>query len=143
MAETSATEHEQVLNTYQDYEDLWNGDFSKVEVVAESFAFHSPGVPDGELHGREAFEAYLREVRSAFPDWQVVADDLLAGDGLIMKEWTVTGTHEGEYNGVPPTGHEIEINGMAKDIITDGKVQEGRLYYNSQDVAEQLGLIED
>lgn len=143
MAETSATEHEQVLNTYQDYEDLWNGDFSQLEVVAESFAFQSPDVPDGELQGREAFEAYLRDVRSAFPDWQVVTDDLLAGDGLIMKEWTVTGTHEGEYNGIPPTGREIEINGMAKDIITDDKVQEGRLYYNTQDMAEQLGLTED
>jgi len=143
MAETSASEHEQLLSTYQDYENLWNGDFSKLDVVAESFAFYSPGVSDGELHGREAFDAYLREVRSAFPDWQVVADDLLAGDGLIMKEWTVTGTHEGEYNGVPPTGREIELHGMAKDTIADGKVREGRLYYDSQAVAEQLGLTED
>jgi steroid delta-isomerase-like uncharacterized protein len=143
MSEASITEHEQTLNAYQDYEDLWNGDFSKLSVVAESIAVYNPSLPDGELHGREAFEAYLREIRSAFPDWQVVADDLLVGDGIVMKEWTITGTHEGEYEGVPPTGREIEFKGMAKDIIADGEVQEQWLYHDPQEVYEQLGLIED
>ena len=143
MAEASTTEHEQTLTVYQDYEDLWNGDLSKLHVVAESIAFYSPALPDGELHGRKAFEAFLREVRSSFPDWHVVADDMLAGDGIVMKEWTITGTHEGEYRGVPPTGREIEFRGMAKDVIADGKVREHRLYYDSQEVPEQLGLTED
>jgi len=143
MAEASTTEHEQTLSVYQDYEDLWNGDLSKIDVVAKSITFYSPALPEGELHGREAFEAYLREVRSAFPDWHVVADDMLAGDGIVMKEWTVTGTHNGEYKGVPPTGREIKFKGMAKDVITDGKVQQHRLYYDPQEVPEQLGLTED
>jgi steroid delta-isomerase-like uncharacterized protein len=143
MSEVSTTEHEQTLNTYQEYEDLWNGDLSKLNAVAESIAFYDPSLTDGELHGHEAFEAYLKEVRSAFPDWYVVADDLLVGDGIVMKEWTVTGTHEGEYKGVPPTGCEIEIKGMSKDIIADGKVQESWHYHNPQEVPEQLGLTEE
>jgi predicted ester cyclase len=57
-----------------------------------------------------------------------------------MKEWTATGTHEGEFDGVPPTGREIEISGMAKDLIADGEVLEGRLYYDPAEMAEQLGL---
>jgi steroid delta-isomerase-like uncharacterized protein len=143
MAETSGSEREQLLSTYDDYEDLWNGDRSKLSVVAESITFSSPGVPGGELHGREAFEAYLHEVRTAFPDWHVAVDDLLAGDGIVMKEWTATGTHDGEFDGVPPTGREVEISGMAKDVIADGKVQDGRLYYDPDDVAEQLGLTSE
>ncbi|RLM88619.1 hypothetical protein D3D02_11510 [Halobellus sp. Atlit-38R] len=143
MSKASTTEHEQTLNTYQDFEDLWNGNLSKLDVVAESITFYNPSLPEGELHGREAFEAYLRKVRSAFPDWYVVADDLLVGDGIVMKEWTITGTHEGEFKGVPPTGREIEFKGMGKDIIADGKVQEQRLYHNPQGVPEQLGLTED
>ncbi|MFC7131776.1 MULTISPECIES: ester cyclase [Salinibaculum] len=143
MAEASTTEHEQTLNTYQDYEDLWNGDFSKLDVVAESITFYNSSLPEGKLHGREAFEAYLRKLRSAFPDWYVVADDLLVDDGIVMKEWTITGTHEGEYKGIPPTGREFEIRGMDKILVADGKVQEARLYHNPQRVSEQLGLTED
>ena len=143
MAKTNTTEHEQTLNTYQDYEDLWNGDLSKLDVVAESISFYNSSLPEGELHGREAFEAYLREIRSAFPDWHVVADDLLVSDGIVMKEWTITGTHEGEFQGVPPTGREIEFNGMDKIVIADGKVQEARLYHNPRELPEQLGLTED
>jgi steroid delta-isomerase-like uncharacterized protein len=143
MSEANTTGHEQTLNTYQNYEVLWNGDFSKLDVVAESIALYDPTLPEGELHGREAFEAYLREVRSAFPDWPVVADDLLVDDGIIMKEWTITGTHKGEYKGVPPTGHEFEVRGMDKILVTDGKVQEARLYHNPQEVPKQLGLTED
>jgi len=143
MSEATTTEHEQTLNTYRDFEDLWNGEFSKLDVVAESISFYNPSLPDGELHGREAFEAYLREIRSAFPDWQVVADDLLVGDGVVMKEWTVTGTHKGEFEGVPPTGREIEFKGMAKDIMAGSNVQEQRLYHDPQEVPEQLGLTEE
>jgi len=143
MSEASTTEREQTLNTYQDYEDLWNGDLSKIDVVAESITFYNPSLPDGELHGREAFEAYLREIRSAFPDWHVVADDLIAGDGIVMKEWTITGTHKGEYKGVPPTGREIELKGMDKILIADGNVQQARLYHNPQEVPAQLGLTEE
>ncbi|MBX0298025.1 ester cyclase [Haloarcula nitratireducens] len=143
MSETSTTEREQLLKTYQEYEELWNGDYSKLDLVSESIAFYDPGVPDGMIHGREAFEAYLRSVRSAFPDWYVDADNLLAEGEIVMKEWTVTATHEGEYRGVPPTHREIEIKGMAKDVIRNGKVEEARLYYDPQQLSEQLGLTEE
>lgn len=63
-------------------------------------------------------------------------------DGVAVKEWTMTGTHEGEFNGIPPTGREIESEGMAKVLVDDGRVPEDRLYYNPQLLAEQLGRHE-
>lgn len=127
----------------REYRELWNEDFSKLDVVAESVDVSVPSMSDGEIHGRDAFEAYLRELRTGFPDWHVTVDDVLAGDGMVMKEWTVTATHEGEYNGIPPTHREMEGSGMAKILIRDGKMQEDRLYYDLQEVFEQLGLTEE
>jgi steroid delta-isomerase-like uncharacterized protein len=89
------------------------------------------------------FEAYLRELRAGFSDWHVTINDTLAGNGMVMKEWTVTATHEGEYNGIPPTDRTIEISGMAKILVAKGKVQEDHLYYDFHDLIEQLGLIEE
>jgi predicted ester cyclase len=60
-----------------------------------------------------------------------------------MKEWTVTATHDGEYSGIPPTNREVEISGMAKILTENGKVVEDRLYYDLQEVFDQLGLTEE
>ena len=137
MAEPNTTELEQTMS---DYTELWNGDFSKLDVVGESVEVHHPAAPEGVVHGRDALEAFIRELHSAFPDFQIVVDNWLSSGGVAMKEWTMTGTHEGRFNELPPTGREIESRGMAKVVIDGGKVQEDRLYYNPQLMAEQLGV---
>lgn len=131
------TRHEQLMN---DYVDLWHGDFSKIEVVAESATLSDPALPEEEIHGRNAVEAYLHELRTGFPDFQVTIDDHLTSEETIMAEWTVTGTHEGEFNGMPPTGREMELRGMDKIVTSDGKVLEHQIYYDVQDMLEQLGI---
>lgn len=139
MAETSSSKHDQLRN---DYVDLWNGDFSKLDVVSETVAVYDPGAPDGEVHGRDALEALLEDVRTGFPDFQVTVEDTLTSEDLVMGEWTATGTHEGEFNDVPPTEREIDLTGMDKIRVVDGKVQEHRLYYDLQEMFEQLGVAE-
>lgn len=140
MAETTTPEIESLMD---DYTELWNGDFSKLDVVSESVAVYHHAAPGGEVHGREALEGFIRGFHSAFPDFQLAVDEWIGSDGIAMKEWTMTGTHEGEFNGIPPTGREIESTGMAKVLIADGNVQEDRLYYNPQVTYEQLGLADD
>lgn len=139
MAKPSSADVESLMS---DYTDLWNGDFSKLDVVDESVAVYHDAAPDGVVHGREALESFVRAFHAASPDFRLVVDDWISDDGVAMKEWTMTGTHEGEFNGIPPTGREIESRGMAKVIVDDGRVKEDRLYYNPQLMAEQLGRPE-
>lgn len=138
----STSEIERLVN---DYLDVWNdGDYAKMsDVLAESIAVYDPGAPEGEVHGHGGLEALLRELRTAFPDFRVAIDDMLAGDETIMAEWTFTGTHEGEFNGVPPTGRKVELTGMDTMRISDGKVHEHRIYYDRQELFEQLGLTDE
>lgn len=140
MAKTSATKIESLMS---DYTELWNGDFSKLDVVAESVDIYHHAAPDGVIHGRESLKGFIHEFHSAFPDFHIAVDDWISSDEVVMKEWTMTGTHEGEFNDIPPTGREIESMGMAKILVADGKVQEDRLFYNPQVMFEQLGLKED
>lgn len=104
-----------------DYLDLWNGDYSKLEVVSESTALYHPNAPEEGIHGRDALEAHIRELYDAFPDHHLAIDDMLPSDEVVMTEWTMTGTHEGEYNGLPPTEREIELTGMGKTMIATAK----------------------
>jgi steroid delta-isomerase-like uncharacterized protein len=136
MAQTRSN----VEDVIADYEALWNGDFSKIGVVAESAAVYDPAAPDGEVHGRDAIEAFLQETREAFPDFTLRTQEMLVKDETVMVEWTVTGTLKNEFYGAPPSGRSMEISGMAKTIVRDGEVQEDRLYYDQKDMLAQLGF---
>jgi steroid delta-isomerase-like uncharacterized protein len=122
---------------------LWHGEYSNVDLVSDSFVAYEPSIPGGAVHGREALEAYVRELRTAFPDFTITVEVLLEDDEMVMAEWTATGTHKGEFNGIPPTDRTFEHRGMSKFVIGDGKVQEERMYYDPREIAEQLGFLEE
>ena len=67
---------------------------------------------------------------------------MLSRDGVVMIEWTVTATHEGEFNGIPATNREIELRGMSKTSIRDGEIVEDRVYHDFHAFLEQLGLTD-
>jgi steroid delta-isomerase-like uncharacterized protein len=126
----------------RDYAELWNEqDYSRIpDVVSESFVHVSPGAPDGEARGHDGLEEFMRQITASFPDFEVEIIDMLADEGTVMSENIFTMTHEGEYEGVPPTGQEVEVGSMAKLSVDDGKLQEVREYVNEQEIYEQLGV---
>ncbi|WP_136590271.1 ester cyclase [Salinigranum halophilum] len=140
MEATTLTRHEQPMS---DYLALWHGEYSKIDSVSDAFVAYEPSAPGGEVHGRDAFEAYVRELRTAFPDFTITVEAALEDAEMVMTEWTGRGTHEGEFNGLPPTGRTFEHRGMSKFVIADGKVQEERMYYDPREIAEQLGFLEE
>lgn len=67
-------------------------------------------------------------------------NEMVASDDIVMDEMTISGAHEGELFGLPPTGRKVRIQEMNNYHIQDGKVQMHVAYYNEQEVKEQLGL---
>jgi steroid delta-isomerase-like uncharacterized protein len=130
--------------TVESYVDAWStGNYAKIrDTVAEAATVYDPGAPGGELHGRDEFESHLRDLRSGFPDFTISIEDMLSSGGLVMVEWTVTATHEGEFNGIPPTGQAVRLRGMSKTVVTDGKIQEDRIYHDFHEFLDQLGLVD-
>lgn len=119
-------------------------DYSKIpEVAAESVVVENPAIPEGEARGHDGLEEWMREVVTAFPDFEVDVRNLLAGEEMVMVEVTYRMTHEGEFAGVPPTGETVEIPAMATFRVTDGKVEEHRDYVDRQELFEQLGVAEE
>ena len=123
--------------------DVHSGDVSKIDVYAETVSRYDPFLPDEGMHGRETFENDVRDVKAAFPDVRVVADEVLVGEDVAMIEWTWTGTHEEEFKGIPPTNNAVEVRGMMKLVIEDGQIQEERSYYDAQDHLAQLGITDE
>lgn len=141
MAQTTR-DAEQVVRAYVD---MWNErEYGRMpDIVAQSVVAFNPSAPGGEVHGHEGLEAFMRGVVTGFPDFRVTVHDLVSNDGLVMYDATVTMTHEGEFDGIPPTGREVETREMAKYHVADGKVQEYRVCFDQRAVFEQLGLTDE
>lgn len=131
------TETEQVV---RDAFDWLNGDTSKIYVIAESVDVYGPALPEGEVHSREDWASFIKANREGFPDIEFSIQELLTGDGVAMAELTISGTHRGEFMGIPPTYRTIEIPAIDKLLVENGQVVEWRPYFDSQEIPEQLGL---
>lgn len=148
MAEATP-EPERIVNAYVD---MWNErDYARIpDLVAESFVMYDAAAPaegvagpEGEVHGRDGLEAFMRGVAAGFPDFELTILDTVSRDDLVMYEAEIAMTHEGEFDGIPPTGRTVEMREMSKCRVEDGVVREHRVYFDQQEVFEQLGLADD
>ena len=137
MAEANTTESKRAVHDFVAWE---NDDESKRTVVSESLDVYNPGLADGEAHDRAEVAAYLHESRRGFPDVTFTITEMVARGNVVMAELNVTGTHEGEFKGIPPTGREVEFGAMVEYVVADGKVEECHVYYDTEELADQLGL---
>ncbi len=118
-----------------DYLAVRRGDLSKLAVLSESFIFSHPL---GNIHGPDELVSMQEELKEAFPDEELTVENMLVGDDIAMWEWTLSGTHEGEWQDFPPTSRRFSITGMSKTVMKDGKIAENWAYYNASDFIAQL-----
>ena len=95
------------------------------ELAASNFSVYYP-VLNEPIYGPEAFKQHLMRARSAVPDATIESlDEIAEGDKVVVR-WTVHGTHQGVFLGIPPTGQQLTWTGMTIYRIADGKVVEER-----------------
>ena len=108
------------------------------ELCTDDYLSYFPGSPEPlnrEAHKQAAQASYI-----AFPDFKRTIEDLIAqGDKVVMRV-TDKGTHEGEFNGIPPTGKEIEFTVIIIGRIVDGKIVEAWLEADFMGLYQQLGM---
>ncbi|TDD02589.1 ester cyclase [Nonomuraea deserti] len=92
------------------------------EVVDPNVIFHAP-VPT-DLPGPQALKQVWAVLLQGFPDMRVEVEDVIAeGDKMVSRN-TVTGTHQGEFRGLPPTGRSVAYNEIFIFRFADGRIAE-------------------
>src|ERR1051325_5384071 len=85
---------------------------------SSDYLAHLSGMP-GPLD-TNGWAGFMQAFHAAFPDAHItVEDDISAGD-IVASRWTLTGTHRGEFQGVPPTGRPIQASGVDFSRVVDG-----------------------
>ncbi|HUF32525.1 MAG TPA: ester cyclase [Acidimicrobiales bacterium] len=99
--------------------------------------------PDGEQGDAEAGAAVAETYLSAFPDLAFTIDHQFSpNESTSVIEMTARGTHQGELEGIAPTGKTVEMLGCNVIEIADGKILREREYFDSMALMVQLGVME-
>jgi predicted ester cyclase len=84
----------------------------------------------------------MHRVVEGFPDFHADPGDVFVDGNEGMMTVRFAGTHENEFMNIPPTGREIELNGMSKVHVADGRIRELHDVVNMQSLLTQLGVAE-
>jgi len=110
------------------------------ELFAPDFVEHEelpPGIPGGS----EGVKQLSTMFRSAFPDFKATIDDMIAEGDKVVVRGTWSGTHEGEFMGIPPTGKRVSFGVIDIVRIEGGKFVEHWGQMDNMGLMQQLGLI--
>jgi steroid delta-isomerase-like uncharacterized protein len=107
------------------FEEAWGkGNVAAVdEFMAAEYVEHP--IPSGLPPGTEGLKQMTIKYRTAFPNLKATLDDIFAEGDRVAFRWGVSGTHLGDWLGIPPTGNHLRATGITVFRITDGKVVEG------------------
>ncbi|MGW4641231.1 ester cyclase [Sphaerisporangium sp. NPDC004334] len=91
--------------------------------------------------GAQALKEVFGRLLRAFPDLHIAVEDVIAEGDKIVYRNTVTGTHQGEYMGLAPTGRSISYNEIFVFRFADGRIAETWGVVDVLSQMRQLGII--
>ena len=121
---------------------LEEGDKSGVAILDElctsdyKMYFPSNARPINLEEHKKLWQAFI----DAFPDLTHTIDEIIAEGDMVSTQETLSGTHKGEFQGIPPTGKKFEMSAICIWRFTDGRLAE---YWADGDILglmQQLGM---
>jgi len=116
------------------------------EIFAPRFYFHpiqgsplTPQVVEKNPQGEKEAYAWLKAVWSS--EYRLVVEAMMAENDRVMVCWTLHGTHQGEYLGLPPTQKAVACSGINLFRVEDGKIVEVWDLYDRLWLLQQLGVL--
>ena len=121
-------------------EDHWNQ--KNGSLASELFAKDvSLFTPDGDLQGVEGASGLYNAYATAFPDFRLRSDDVIAEGDRVAVRYTFTGTHRGQLADVAATGRAVNAQGIVIFRVADAKVNEVRFVWDKYSLLQQLGAL--
>jgi predicted ester cyclase len=105
-------------------DEVWNGQNLDVleEIASPAIVHHGASFPDA--HGVDELKQALSRQFEAFPDIQIAVDAAFADGDLVVVRWSGTGTNEGEFLSVAPSGKNVEFTGINIYRMACGQIVE-------------------
>jgi steroid delta-isomerase-like uncharacterized protein len=92
-------------------------------------------------HGKTELRAFAEGVFAGVPDFTVELTTRSAAGTSASMEWVMSGTHKGDFPGMPATGKGFSIRGVTVLELRDGKIRRNSDYWDAATVMRQVGLL--
>jgi steroid delta-isomerase-like uncharacterized protein len=96
-----------------------------------------------EATGAQALKEVFATLHRAFPDLHITIEDLIAEGDKVVSRNSVTGTHHGQYMGLPPTGKTVAYNEILVCRFVNSRIAETWGIVDVFSQMQQLGVIAD
>jgi steroid delta-isomerase-like uncharacterized protein len=107
------------------------------QLLAPDVTFHGLQI----IQGIEDFMQYVAAIHTAFPDLTFIVEDEV-NDGITAAgRFTMRGRHRADFLGILATNNRIEVRGIVMFHITDGRITEIWVSFDSLGLMQQLGAV--
>ena len=124
------------------YEEVWNKRKLEVinEIISPSHALQASNI-FGSSIGPEAYKRNVLLFFAGYPDLHWTIEDTIAEKDKVVACWTISGTHKGDYLGVPATNKKVSVEGITIHQITNGKIMDSYVSWDIWGMMQQLGVV--
>ncbi len=122
------------------HEGVSRGDLNAIdESYARNMVYHG----SGEMANADfdAFKQFVSAVLDAFPGFTITQDEVLADGDKVIYRSTYSGTHTGDFMGIPASGKTVSVSSIGIARISDGKIIEEWENMDELSLMQQLGVI--
>lgn len=132
----SAQNKELVHTTFQE---IWNG--RNLDIIKERLSRDYVGHSVREIQGPQGAKGFAAAILDAFPDYRYTVEDEICEGDKVVHRWIAKGTHEGEFQGLPPSGKQVTISGISVYRVANGKLVEGWTTADMLGLLQQIGAV--
>jgi len=133
----SAEENRAVIRRWADAINAGDID-NALECLAPDYAGWFSGMPDA-VRTPDGFKGmYMGFIKPSFPDQHITIEVDVATDDKVAAQTSWTGTHQGNFMGIPPTGRVVTVPGTGIFRIADGRIAEEWMQEDFLGIYQQL-----
>jgi steroid delta-isomerase-like uncharacterized protein len=119
---------------------LNTGRFDRLDtLLTEDFADHETMI--GIRPTRDGLKTKYGLLRAGFSDFAFAVEDLVSDRDRVAVRVTVSGTHDGDFMGRPPTGRRLGVASVGIFRVADGRLAEHWGVFDQFGMLGQLGAM--
>lgn len=115
-------------------------DRREAELRTADYIAHTPDSIGTETLDSDGWVRFLGVFLEGFPDLHLAVQDASADEHMVAQRILFTGTHTGDFRGLPPTNRKVRFSGIEINRMVDGKVAEHWVQLDAVTLFQQLGL---